>query len=50
MAMAEPQAIWTYGWSQNENRDKLIPVLETLGILPEDLDHIKKIDFTHMLA
>ena len=34
----------------NENRDKLIPVLETFGILPEDIDHIKKMDFTQVLA
>jgi hypothetical protein len=34
----------------NENRDKLIPVLETFGILPEDVEHIKKMDFTQVLA
>lgn len=34
----------------NENRDKLIPALETFGILPEDVDHIKKMDFTQVLA
>lgn len=34
----------------NQNRDKLIPVLENFGILPEDVDHIKTIDFAQVLA
>ena len=34
----------------NRNRDKLITVLETQGILPEDLDKIRKTDFTNIIA
>lgn len=34
----------------NENWDKLIPVLETFGIVPGDLEQIKKMDFTQALA
>jgi hypothetical protein len=34
----------------NENRDKLITVLETQGILKEDIDHIRYTDFTQTLA
>jgi len=34
----------------NENRDKLIPVLEAQGILKEDLDKIRNTDFTQTLA
>ncbi len=34
----------------NENRDKLIPVLKAQGILKEDLDKIRNTDFTQTLA
>jgi len=34
----------------NENRDKLIPVLEAQRILKEDLDKIRNTDFTQTLA
>jgi hypothetical protein len=34
----------------NENRDKLIPVLEAQGILKEDLDKMRNTDFTQTLA
>lgn len=34
----------------NGNRDKLVPVLESLGILSEDIVQIKSVDFTQALA
>lgn len=34
----------------NENRDKLITVLEIQGILKEDIDHIRNTDFTQTIA
>jgi hypothetical protein len=34
----------------NENRDKLIPVLRSLGILAEDIDQLRAMDFTKVLA
>ena len=34
----------------NENRDKLIPVLRSLGILDEDIEQISTMDFTTVLA
>ena len=34
----------------NANRDKLIPVLENLGIEAEDIDQIRKTDFSQTIA
>ncbi len=34
----------------NGNRDKLVPVLESLGVLSEDIVQIKSVDFTQALA
>ena len=34
----------------NENKDKLMPLLKTLGIIPEDLERLKKTDFTTTIA
>jgi hypothetical protein len=34
----------------NDNRDKLLPVLRSLGIVEEDIEQIKTMDFTNVLA
>jgi hypothetical protein len=34
----------------NGNRDKLVPVLESLGVLSENIVQIKSVDFTQALA
>ena len=34
----------------NQNRDFLVPVLEKIGILPEDIDLLRSVDFTKTIA
>ena len=34
----------------NENKDKLMPLLKTLGIIPGDLELLRKTDFTTTIA
>jgi hypothetical protein len=34
----------------NENRDRLIPIIATMGIMSEDIEKLKKTDFKEMVA